>query len=174
MELSKLTAYETKVSKIDRFAGVGVVTAVTAFIIGSFVTSWLPVLFLAVPALAGIYGILVGGISGRAKWLYFTNIEAEKDSEIKRNKKNYPSLYGQDWERFNNRTRNLTVSSIAKSIFTGKPAKVVFDTKPTDSCGGYIESRMEVQGYKILIGEKHYPSDIEMWKSAYDNAVKLK
>lgn len=173
MDVSKLTSYETKVSKIDRFAGIGVVTVVTAFLIGSFVTSWLPILFLAIPALAANFGILVGGIGGYAKSLYFMNIEAKQNSKI-RSIKEYASLYDHEREKWDNRTANLSTSEIAKSFFTKKPTKVVFDRKPTDSCGGYIESRMEVQGFTVRIGEKHYPSDIEMWKSAYENAMSLK
>lgn len=173
MEVSKLTAYETKVSKTDRFTGVGVVTAVTALIIGTFVTSWLPVLFLTIPALAASFGILVGGIGGYAKSLYFTNIEAEKNSKI-RSIKEYSSLYDHEREKWENRTKNFSTLAIAKSFFTGEPTKIVFSKTPTDSCGGYVESRMEVQGFTVRIGEKHYPSEIEMWKSAYDNAVKLK
>lgn len=174
MEVSKLTAYENKVSKIDRYAGAGVVTAVTAFIIGSFVTSFWPVIFLAIPALAANFGIMFGGIGAYAKSLYFINIESEKDSEIKNHKRNYLSLYEYDREKFDKRTGDLSTFEIAKSFFTGEPTKLVFSRTPTDSCGGYIESRMEVQGYTVRIGEKHYPSEIEMWKSAYDNAVKLK
>lgn len=174
MELTKLVSVNSKLNAVERFVGASIVSGGSLALMGAFVASWWPVVFIAIPAVAVSVGILIGGVNRDIKWRYFNAITAERDSTVKRYKGTYPSLFEAEWEKFRDSTNRFKDSALLKSVLTGKEIKMVLEKKNTDGYGGYVENHIVLKGYNVTVGEKHYPSDIEMWSSAFENASKLK
>jgi hypothetical protein len=160
--------------KKNRVAGVVTVSALTIVIVSMIATMWWPIVFLFAPALWASFGILVGGIESQAKCTYFRDIAAERNSDIKRHKEQYPSLYEGDRENWLNKTGPFRQLDVAKAMLTGKPLTYAFKSKETDEFGGSIQGGVEIKGFTMTVQEKRINSDIQMWKEAYENAKNLK
>lgn len=164
---------EYRLNKVDRMVGVGIMGAGTTAALFYAVTVALPIAIVAILTLIAAYAILIGGIESTAKWQYFNDVVAERDSEI-RSYRNYPSLYQSEYSKWKSRQYDFKGLQIAKALLTGTPATFVFSSRTTDEFGGRIDSVAEISGFGFAIKEKDHQSDIQMWSSAWENAAKLK